>query len=92
VAAMLQRQMAEDGAHLLLGWRAERVEPLAQDQIRLHLRRGDETCRLEGDRLLLTLGRVANVGGLGLEDLGVELTARGTVAVDGFLATNYPSI
>ncbi|MFM4963079.1 FAD-dependent oxidoreductase [Aeromonas bivalvium] len=92
VAALLQRQMTEDGVHLLLGWRAERVEPLAQDQIRLHLRRGDETCRLEGDRLLLALGRVANVGGFGLEDLGVELTARGTVAVDGFLATNYPSI
>lgn len=60
--------------------------------IRLQLRRGDEVLVIEGDQLLLALGRVANVSGLGLEELGVELAPRGTVAVDGFLATNYPSI
>ena len=60
--------------------------------IRLQLRRGDEVRVIEGDQLLLALGRVANVSGFGLEALGVELAPRGTVAVDGFLATNYPSI
>ncbi|MDM5138669.1 FAD-dependent oxidoreductase [Aeromonas bestiarum] len=60
--------------------------------IRLQLRRGDDVRVIEGDQLLLALGRVANVSGFGLEALGVELAPRGTVAVDGFLATNYPSI
>ncbi|MCX7131707.1 bifunctional TVP38/TMEM64 family protein/FAD-dependent oxidoreductase [Aeromonas sp.] len=60
--------------------------------IRLQLRRGDEVRVIEGDQLLLALGRVANVSGFGLEELGVELAPRGTVAVDGFLSTNYPSI
>jgi pyruvate/2-oxoglutarate dehydrogenase complex dihydrolipoamide dehydrogenase (E3) component/uncharacterized membrane protein YdjX (TVP38/TMEM64 family) len=60
--------------------------------IRLQLRRGDDVRVIEGDQLLLALGRVANVNGFGLEELGVELAPRGTVAVDGFLATNYPSI
>ncbi|MGX5835500.1 FAD-dependent oxidoreductase [Aeromonas piscicola] len=60
--------------------------------IRLQLRRGDEVQVIEGDQLLLALGRVANVSGFGLEELGVELAPRGTVAVDGFLSTNYPSI
>lgn len=60
--------------------------------IRLQLRRGDEVQVIEGDQLLLALGRVANVSGFGLEELGVELALRGTVAVDGFLATNFPSI
>ncbi|MGY3909175.1 FAD-dependent oxidoreductase [Aeromonas piscicola] len=60
--------------------------------IRLQLRRGDEVQVIEGDQLLLALGRVANVSGFGLEELGVELAPRGTVAVDGFLATNFPSI
>ncbi|MFA7259825.1 MAG: FAD-dependent oxidoreductase [Aeromonas bestiarum] len=60
--------------------------------IRLQLRRGDDVRVIEGDQLLLALGRVANVSGFGLEALGVNLAPRGTVAVDGFLATNYPSI
>ncbi|MCH7346516.1 bifunctional TVP38/TMEM64 family protein/FAD-dependent oxidoreductase [Aeromonas sp. MR7] len=106
VADALQSQLTRDGVTVLTGWRAERVDylPQASDPqpqsaetqnalpIRLQLRRGDETQIIEGDQLLLALGRVANVSGFGLEELGVELAPRGTVAVDGFLATNYPSI
>lgn len=95
VAEALRLQMERDGVILLTGWRAERAQYQAIEDglpIRLHLRRGDETQVIEGDQLLLALGRVANVSGFGLEELGVTLAPRGTVAVDGFLATNYPSI
>ncbi|MGR1198276.1 FAD-dependent oxidoreductase [Aeromonas hydrophila] len=95
VAELLAEQLARDGVRVLTGWRAERADylPAASDlPIRLQLRRGDETQTVAGDQLLLALGRVANASGFGLEALGVELTPRGTVAVDGFLATNYPSI
>ena len=96
VAEALAEQMARDGVRLLTGWQAERAdyEPAAEGTlpIRLQLHRGDEMHLVEGDQLLLALGRVANVSGFGLEELGVELAPRGTIAVDGFLATNYPSI
>lgn len=96
VADALAGQMSRDGVQLLTGWRAERADylPAAEGAlpIRLQLRRGDETQVVEGDQLLLALGRVANVSGFGLEELGVELAPRGTIAVDGFLATNFPSI
>lgn len=96
VADALAGQMSRDGVQLLTGWRAERADylPAAKGDlpIRLQLRRGNETQVVEGDQLLLALGRVANVSGLGLEELGVELAPRGTIAVDGFLATNFPSI
>ncbi|WP_440145402.1 FAD-dependent oxidoreductase [Aeromonas veronii] len=96
VADALAGQMSRDGVQLLTGWRAERADylPAADGDlpIRLQLRRGDETQVLEGDQLLLALGRVANVSGFGLEALGVELAPRGTIAVDGFLTTNFPSI
>ncbi|MEV3813948.1 FAD-dependent oxidoreductase [Aeromonas allosaccharophila] len=96
VADALAEQMSRDGVRLLTGWRAERADyqPAAEGDlsIRLQLRRGDETQVVEGDQLLLALGRVANVSGFGLEALGVELAPRGTIAVDGFLATNFPSI
>ncbi|WP_047437717.1 dihydrolipoyl dehydrogenase family protein, partial [Aeromonas sp. ZOR0001] len=96
VADALAGQMSRDGVQLLTGWRAERADylPAAKGDlpIRLQLRRGNETQVVEGDQLLLALGRVANVSGFGLEELGVELAPRGTIAVDGFLATNFPSI
>ncbi|WP_303845449.1 FAD-dependent oxidoreductase [Aeromonas sobria] len=99
VAEALAEQMSRDGVRLLTGWRAERADYLSALSaaegdlpIRLQLRRGDETQQVEGDQLLLALGRVANVSGFGLEELGVELAPRGTIAVDGFLATNFPSI
>ncbi|MFM5712467.1 FAD-dependent oxidoreductase [Aeromonas allosaccharophila] len=96
VADALAEQMSGDGVRLLTGWRAERADYLPAAEgglpIRLQLRRGDETQVIEGDQLLLALGRVANVSGFGLEELGVELAPRGTIAVDGFLATNFPSI
>lgn len=95
VAEALAEQLARDGVQVLTGWRAERVDARPAEEglpIRLHLRRGDETRAIEGDQLLLALGRVANVSGFGLEELGVELAPRGTLKVDSFLATNYPSI
>ncbi|WP_421331406.1 FAD-dependent oxidoreductase [Aeromonas veronii] len=96
VADALAGQMSRDGVQLLTGWRAERADylPAAKGDlpILLQLRRDDETQQVEGDQLLLALGRVANVSGFGLEALGVELAPRGTIAVDGFLATNFPSI
>ncbi|MFQ2273815.1 FAD-dependent oxidoreductase [Aeromonas hydrophila] len=96
VAELLAEQLARDGVRVLTGWCAERADylPAAEGDlpIRLQLRRGEEMQVVEGDQLLLALGRVANVSGFGLEALGVELTPRGTVAVDGFLVTNFPSI
>jgi pyruvate/2-oxoglutarate dehydrogenase complex dihydrolipoamide dehydrogenase (E3) component len=44
------------------------------------------------DRVLLAVGRSANVEGLGLESLGIPLTAAGTVAVDDYLRTAVPTI
>ncbi len=44
------------------------------------------------DKVLLALGRKANTTGFGLEELGVELTSRGTVQVDEYMRSNFPNI
>lgn len=44
------------------------------------------------DRVLLALGRQANVEGLGLENLGVELTEQGQVKVNAYLQSSIPNI
>ncbi|MDO4537406.1 MAG: NAD(P)/FAD-dependent oxidoreductase [Coriobacteriales bacterium] len=46
---------------------------------------------VEGDYVLCAAGRVANVEGLGLEELGIQASRRGIV-VDEYLRTSVPTI
>lgn len=44
------------------------------------------------DALLVAVGRKANVKGFGLEELGIDITPAGTIAVDDYLRTRFPNI
>jgi dihydrolipoamide dehydrogenase len=44
------------------------------------------------DRLIVSIGRVPNTNGLGIETVGVQLDERGFVAVDDECRTNVPGI
>ncbi|WP_413674166.1 dihydrolipoyl dehydrogenase [Massilia cellulosiltytica] len=44
------------------------------------------------DRLIISIGRVPNTNGLGIETVGVQLDERGFVAVDDDCRTNVPGI
>ncbi|MDP5052467.1 MAG: FAD-dependent oxidoreductase, partial [Congregibacter sp.] len=51
-----------------------------------------EALTLEFDRLLLAVGRTPNIEGMGLEELGIRTTPRGTIEVDDYLQTDIPTI
>jgi len=51
---------------------------------------GEQT--LEAEQALVAIGFRPNGRGLGLEEVGVKLTDRGAVEVDGRMATNVPGI
>lgn len=51
-----------------------------------------ETLRVEFDKVLLAIGRKANVEGFGLEKLDLALTEQGTVEVNEYLQTSLPNI
>lgn len=53
---------------------------------------GGNEVQIAFDKLLVALGRRANVHGFGLEELGVNLADNGTIAADPYLRTNYPNI
>jgi pyruvate/2-oxoglutarate dehydrogenase complex dihydrolipoamide dehydrogenase (E3) component len=74
---LLAERFDGDGIRILLDARAEKVEASGAG-IRLRLASGE---RLDAERLLVATGRRPNVGGLGLEILGIEITERG-VKVD----------
>lgn len=44
------------------------------------------------DKVIIALGRKANITGFGLEELGVEIRKTGTIKANPFLQTNIPSI
>lgn len=47
---------------------------------------------VEADLMLCAIGRVPNTAGLGLEELGVEIDARGAVIVDQYFESSVPGI
>jgi len=51
-----------------------------------------DTVRVEFDKVLLAIGRKANVEGFGLENLDLALTKQGTVEVNEYLQTSLPNI
>ena len=48
--------------------------------------------RIPFDQVLLAIGRVANIQGYGLEQLGVETSPGRTIEINEFQQTNYPNI
>lgn len=87
---------------------AEGIEVLTDHQpVSFEIREGENTVLLETtdkstdenktkeisfDTVLVALGRKANTKKLGLENLGIELNANGTVTVDEYLRSRYPNI
>jgi pyruvate/2-oxoglutarate dehydrogenase complex dihydrolipoamide dehydrogenase (E3) component len=90
--AVTERFRAE-GITVLTGHKAERVEvgggTDGTDKWLVASTDGREV-RIPFDALLVAVGRIANLQGYGLQELGVR-TGR-TVEVNGYLQTNFPNI
>jgi dihydrolipoamide dehydrogenase len=91
VSAYIEKKFTEDGIRVLTGHAAKEVVQEADQKVLL-CEVDNETVRIPFDNILIAVGRRPNVTGFGLEELGVELSDRGTVAVDPLLRTNFPNI
>jgi pyruvate/2-oxoglutarate dehydrogenase complex dihydrolipoamide dehydrogenase (E3) component len=80
--------LARDGVRMHLGAGLERAEAV-DGRYRLHLAGG---VSVEGATLLVAAGRRAVTGGLGAEDVGLELDRGGRIVVDETCATSVPGI
>ncbi len=90
-AAEVESRFRAEGVRVMTGCKALRVERDG-DGDRLVCEKDGEEVALPFDRLLLALGRKANVEGFGLQELGVEIRKNGTVEADPFLQTSFPNI
>ncbi|MCB1747488.1 MAG: FAD-dependent oxidoreductase [Gammaproteobacteria bacterium] len=95
VSELLAHVFAEEGIELALHCKAlafhADAEGYSLEVESLALGDG-ATHRIAFDDVLVALGRVANVEGYGLEELGVALTPRGTLDVNDYLQTRFPNV
>jgi dihydrolipoamide dehydrogenase len=91
LAAALQREFRRKGIEVQLGTRFEALK-VDDGTVRVFASREGATQELEADQVLAAIGRRPRSRELGLEKAGVDVDAKGFVAVDGGLVTSVPSI
>jgi pyruvate/2-oxoglutarate dehydrogenase complex dihydrolipoamide dehydrogenase (E3) component/uncharacterized membrane protein YdjX (TVP38/TMEM64 family) len=89
VSALTQEALQADGVTVLTSHQAMRCERQGDTKVLVLSHHGQEV-RMPFDRMLCAAGRVARLGGYGLEELGIP-TGK-TVATDDTLQTLYPNI
>ncbi len=90
VAKEAKRQFKLQGLDIHLGVNIESVDASGEG-VTIRYQEGGEAKTLDVDKLIVSVGRVPNTGGLGAETVGLELDARGFIKADHF-RTNLPGV
>ncbi len=90
-ADVVQQTLVAEGIQLYLDSTLDRVSTSPEGKI-LQITRQGETCTLTVDEILVGAGRVPNVEGLQLDQVGVAYDAQRGVQVNDFLQTTNPRI
>jgi pyruvate/2-oxoglutarate dehydrogenase complex dihydrolipoamide dehydrogenase (E3) component len=92
VADEMQRILSDEGIQVLTGANVVSVRGRSGDRVSFTVRTSSGEHELEGTDILVATGRVPNTSGIGLEEAGVELDARGYVRVNERLETTAPGV
>lgn len=91
ISKLVEASFKRDGVTVLTDARASEARIENGEKV-LICEKDGEHIAVPFDQILVAVGRKARTEGFGLEDVGVELTQRGTIAVDENLRTNFPNI
>ena len=97
VSDLVREALEQEGVEVLLDHKTVGFEKEKDIDVALLEYLGETTeeqgsRRLVFDKLMIAVGRSANTTGLGLQSLGLENTAQGTLEVDDYLRTGLPNI
>ena len=92
VSELVMKQFRKDGVDLRLKHEARSFHKDDEGRQWLEASFEDEKVEIDFDAVLFAVGRRANTGNMGLEDLGIETTGRGTLAVNDYMQTRFPNI
>ena len=90
-AAEVAKAYTKRGVKLLVGHKVESVETSASG-VRVTVSDTSGKNVLKAEQALVAIGFKPNSRGLGLEEVGVKISDRGFIEIDGKLATNVPDI
>jgi pyruvate/2-oxoglutarate dehydrogenase complex dihydrolipoamide dehydrogenase (E3) component/uncharacterized membrane protein YdjX (TVP38/TMEM64 family) len=95
VSEYVAKQFISEGVDVRLNHKAQRFE--LRNGVKILIAEATISgvatqVEIEFDEVLCALGRVANVTGYGLEEMGITISGRKTVEVNEFLQTKYPNI
>ena len=93
VARTFQRILKKQGMEFVLGAAVQSVKAMkTKAKVTYRLQKDDSEHTAEADVVLVATGRKPFTEGLGLDKLGVEMTRRGQIAVDGRFETSVKGI
>jgi pyruvate/2-oxoglutarate dehydrogenase complex dihydrolipoamide dehydrogenase (E3) component len=92
VADEMQRIFGNEGVQFLTAAEVLSVRGRSGEQVSIAARTPAGEQEIEGSDILVATGRVPNTGGIGLDEAGVELDARGYVRVNERLETTAPNV
>jgi len=91
ISALVMDRFREEGIDVLVDHKA--MQFIVENGRKLLVaEHGGRDVRIEFDQVLVAVGRIANTGGYGLEELGIPLGITRTIRTDPFLQTIYPNI
>ena len=91
LSGLLRADYAKRGVKFLLNTKVTGVIQ-KEDRIEIEYTCGEEKSTVCAEKLLMSVGRRPVMNGFGLENLNLELTARGTVKVDEHLQSSVPGV
>ncbi|WP_417261902.1 dihydrolipoyl dehydrogenase [Celeribacter sp.] len=93
VQRTFKKLLEKQGLNFVLGAAVQNVEASkTKAKVNYKLKKDDSEHTLDADVVLVSTGRKPYTDGLGLSELGVEMTERGQIKTDAHWATNVPGI
>ena len=92
VSEEMQRILSAEGVECLVAAQTLHVKGRSGKDVTVTVRTAAGEQRIEGSDILVAAGRTPNTAGIGLEEAGVELDARGYVRVNERLETSAPDV
>jgi pyruvate/2-oxoglutarate dehydrogenase complex dihydrolipoamide dehydrogenase (E3) component len=92
VAVAVRTIFEEEGIRVVLGAHTRRVQGRSAERVQVHVKTPSGEQTIEATDILVAAGRTPNTHGIGLEQSGIELDARGYVRVDDRLQTSAPGV
>lgn len=91
ISELISQHFQAQGITVLTGHTAKRFST-GNDGASLWVSNNGQEFAIGFDQVLIAIGRSASVTGYGLEQLGVSITAKQSIAVNAYQETNYPNI